>query len=155
MSLSIPEVRHSGHYGKTDTGANDYNGTPTMFDLSSCIADNIDSVDSFTTNPEENIKSPVSRGSSDTIGFDQLEAIINGSIGQFTELTPMTIEEDLSLAPMNVSASSEMSSSPAILGNISVSSSTDGTNTDLNSLESWEIGNMVTIFSISTFVLNI
>ena len=155
MSLSTPEIRNSSHYGITDTGANDDNGTPTMFDLSSCIADNIDSVDSFTTNPEENINSPVSRGSSDTIGFDQLEAIINGSIGHLTELTPMTIEEDLSLAPMNVSASSEISSSPSILGNLSVSSSTNGINTDLNSLESWEIGNMVIVLSMVFFVFNI
>ena len=155
MSLSNFEVRNSSLYDITDARANANNEISTMFDLSSCIADNIDTVDSFTTKPKENINSPVSRGSSDTIGFDQLEAIINGSIGQLTELTPMTVEEDLSLAPMNDSASSEMSSTPEILKNLSVSSSTDGTTADFNSLQSWEIGNMVKIFLVVIFVFNI
>ena len=145
MSLST-EVRNSSLYDISDTGTNGNNEISTMLDFTSCIADNITSIDSFTTNPIENIKSPVSRVSCDTIGYDQLEAIINGSIGQLTELTPMTIEEDLPVASMSGSAPPAISSSPAITINHSVSSSTNGMDTDFDSLDSWAINSMVTTF---------
>ena len=145
MSLST-EISNASLYDITDTGTNGNNEISTMLDLTSCIADNITSLNSFTTNPEENIKSPVSRVSCDTIGYDQLEAIINGSIGQLTELTPMTFEEDLPLPSMSGSAPPVISSSPAITINHSVSSSTNGMDTDFDSLDSWAINSMVTTF---------
>ena len=117
MSAQLAKQNNtSTKYDANSIRPNDSSTVSTMLDLSDVYVgenlemENIDSIESPTAETEENSSNTTTEESNHILEFDQLESIINGSIGQLTELTPMIIDQEFQSGSVSLSASETPSS---------------------------------------------
>ena len=161
MSAPLSEQNTSTKYQVNSPRRNDSAASATMMDLSGghlgteLQVNDSDSIESPTVDSEENLSGNTTAESNDIIGFDQLDSIINGSIGQLTELTPMIIDQELQPSSVSLSIAEAPSSFaacnvPSVISSCqSPSNANDEIIGDLDAENSWSCSNVVTILCFS------
>ena len=157
MSAPLSEQNTSTNYEVNSIRSNNSGTSTTMLDLSGGYlsadlqVNDIDSIESSTVESEENSSGNTTAESNDIVGFDQLESIINGSIGQLTELTPMIIDQELQSGSVSLSEAETPSSYAASNVPVLISSRQSPSNanekiiSDLDAENSWSCNDVVTI----------